>query len=253
MKKEEKTLIIEPFEGCNFQTEYQLKPKKRNTLKPFPHNMQLDNTKLLQEENYHLFNGDAAIFLKDAEYIRFDHLLYDLPFFKMGTKLKIIGYKIMLCNPHLTQEQLYNCLYHIFVEFCQIPKTKNLIQHVKKLGNNESLIEGNIKFTEENIERIKKAAGQIMSKPYKGNIKKQSKVIFNPDYELTEQEKRDLANKVQGKEKSNNRIEEIHFTIVNWDSEEKPTQKNVAKKLGVSERTVRTYWKDAKEKLALTI
>lgn len=253
MKKEEKTLIITPFEGSNLQVEYNFKPKKGNKLKPFPHNMQLDNTKVLQEENYHLFDGDAAIYLKDAKYIKFDHLLYDIPYFKMGTKMKILGYKIMLCNPHFAKEQLFDCLYHIFVEFCQIPKTKRLIQHVKKLGMNTSFIEGNKKFIEENRNRIEIGVEQIMSIPFKRYIKKENKVIFNPDYELTTDEKRELANKVQGQDKSSHTLEEIYITLLNWDAEEKPTQINIAKKLGIHKNTVKNYWKQVKEKASVSI
>lgn len=229
--------------------------------------MQTDNMQLLQEKNYHLFNGGAAIYLEKAKYIRFDHLFYNIPtfkvgknkkeklknFFKMGRYMMILGYKIMLCNPHYTEKQLFDCLYHIFVEFCPIPKTKNLVQHVKKLGNNISLIEGNIKFTEENRRRIEIGAEKVINKPYRGWIKKQPKVIFNPDYELTEEEKREISNKIVGSRKSSKTLEKVYLTLLNWDAEEKPTQKNIAKKLNKSERTIKNYWKPAKEKLNMAI
>lgn len=253
MNKEEKTIIIEPFEECNFKVSYRIKKKKGNKLRPFPHNMQLDNMQLLQEKNYHLFNGDAAIYLKDAEYIKFDHLLYDLPFFKVGEKFIILGYKIMLCNPHFTKEQLIDCLYHIFVHFCHIPKTKNLIDHVKRLGNNISFIEGNKRFTEENRNRIEIGAEQIMNEPFKGKIKKHPKVIYNPDYDLSTEEKREISSKLIGTNKTDNRLEEIYTTYINWNSEEKPTQENIAKKLGVHKNTVKNYWKQVKEKVSMAI
>ena len=265
MKEEEKTLIIKPFYGSNFKVKVNIpKKKKGSKLKPFPHNMQFNNMHLLQENNYHLFNGDAAIYLKDAEYIKFDHLLYDLPvskngkklkdFFNNGTYMKTVGYKIMLCNPHYTEKQLFDCLYNIFVHFVHIPKTKNLIQYVKKLGNNKSFIEGNIRFTKENIKRIEIAASQVYNKPFKGKIKKQPKIIYNPDYDLSTQEKRKLANELQGNKKSNNTLEQIYTALLNWNKEEgKVTQKKIAAKLGVSKRTIQTYWKTAKQELSTTI
>ncbi|MEG9326548.1 hypothetical protein V6B16_01245 [Salinimicrobium catena] len=254
MKKEEKeTLLIKPFEGCDLQVKVDLKKnKKRNRIKPFPHNMQLDNMHLLQQENYHRFNGEAAIYLEKVKYIRFDHELYDIPFYNMGKKLKFIGYRIMLCNPHFTQEQLIDCLYHIFVEFCQIPQNKNNIERVKKLGNYKSLTVGNIKFTEENRRRIEIGAEEIMQTPFQGWIGKQAKVIYNPDYDLTNQEKKELANELLGSRKSRNTLEKIYSTLANWDSKEKPTQKNIARELDISLRTIKRYWKPAKEKLELT-
>jgi len=250
MKKEEEkeTVIIEPFEGCNFQVEVNIpKKKEASKLKPFPHNMQFNNMQLLQEKYYHLFDGDAAIYIKDAEYIEFDYLLYDIPFFKMGNKMKILGYRIMLCNPHFSEKQLYECLHHTAVNFIHIPKDKpKLTATIYK--------EGYFTFMEKNRKRIEIAAEQIMNKPFKGKIKKQPKMIYNPDYDLTTQDKREVANELQGNKKSNNTLEQIYTTLLNWNKEEgKVTQKKIAAKLDKSESTIQTYWKTAKQELSTTI
>jgi hypothetical protein len=252
MKKEEETLIIEPFEGCNFKVEVNLKSlkkKKGSKLRPFPHNMQLNNKHLLQEKYYHLFDGDAAIYLKDAQYINFSRSLFNIPFEEMGKPMIIIGYNIMNCNPHFTEEQLYDCLHHIASYYIQIPDDVQWLNaYILELGYTE--------FMKKNLERIKKAASQVYNTPYKGSLEKRNQVIFNPDYVNNEcfiEERTEIRNKVVGKNRRKNRVKEIYSTLLNWDSEEKPIQENVAKKLGVSKRTVATYWQPAKEKLKLPI
>ncbi len=71
-------LTIKPFEGSNLEVKFNIERKKGSKLKPFPHNMQLNNKHLLQEKYYHLFDGEAAIYLKNAEYINFSRLLFDI-------------------------------------------------------------------------------------------------------------------------------------------------------------------------------
>ncbi len=160
--------------------------------------------------------------------------------------MKLIGYNIMNCNPQFTEEQLVDCLHYIAAYFIHIPD--DLPKHnayIYKLGYTE--------FMKRNLERIKIGASQIFSIPYKGRIEKRNQVIFNPDYELTKEEKTEIRNKVLGENRRKNRVKEIYSTLLNWDSEDKPTQKNVAAKLDVSLRTIKTYWKPAKEKLKLSI
>jgi hypothetical protein len=237
-------LVIEPFYDSDLKVSIKV-DRITNRVRPFPHNMQTNNMQLLEESNYHLFNGDAAIY-DEVEYISFSHLVYDIPFFKMGQKMIIIGHKIMQCNPHFTPTQLQDCLYHIFVYYCQIPKTKKLVQHVEKIGN--------IQFTEDNRKRIEKAVEQVMSTPFIGSTKKKSKVIYNPDYDLTTQERREVANEFIGRIKSERKVEQIFELIKNWDKEKRnPTQKNIAAKLDVSLRTIKTYWRSVNEKLDVAI
>lgn len=244
MKKEEKILIVTPFENCNFKFDYQL-TRKINKPKEFPHNMQLDNMRLLQEKYYPLFDGEAAIYLKDAEFVEFEYLLYKIRYRHMGTDLVNLGYRIMLCNPHFTKEQLFDCLHHIAINFIQIPT------NLPKL-NATIYKQGYSTFMEKNRKRIEIGVEQITSIPFRGKIKK-CKIVYNSDYELTTDEKRELANKVQGQDKSSNTLEEIYSTFINWDSEEKPTQINIAKKLGIHENTVKNYWKQVKQKASVPI
>jgi len=258
IKEEEKeTVIIEPFEGCNFQVEVPIpKNKKENKPRPFPHNMQTNNMQLLQKKYYHLFDGDAAIKVESEEHIEFNYKLFKdaqieilktkYPYNKMGKYLIIIGYDIMNCNPHFTEKQLFDCLYHIFVYYIQIPQLRNIIATSEKLGN--------ICFTEKNRIRVEKAASQVYNKPFKGKIKKQPKTIFNPDYDLTGKERLIVSGELNGKKKVENRIKEIYNTLLNWNPKEgKPTQVKIAKKLGVHKNTVKNYWKESKQMLSTTI
>lgn len=244
-------ITLKPFKefGCDLEVKINIEKIKGSGIRQFPHNMQTNNKHLLQEKYYHLFDGEAAIYLKDVEYINFSNSLFNISFEEMGKPMKIIGYNIMNCNPHFTEEQLYDCLHYIAAFYIQIPDyLPRLNAYIYKIGYTA--------FEKKNLERIKEGASQVYNTRFKGSIEKRNQVIFNPDYEDNElfiKEKAEIRNKILGKNRSENRVDEIYSTLLNWNSDEKPTQKNVAAKLDVCLRTVKTYWKPAKEKLKLSI
>ena len=246
-------IIINPFYGSDLEVRLTIE-KIKNKAKPFPHDMQTNNKKLLQEKYYHSFDGEAAIYVKNEEYIAFSHKLFKdyqeslvkhkknkQPFFNTGAFLVQIGYDIMNCNPHFTEKQLYDCLYHIFYNYVQIPTyLYNLTTDVIRRGNKA--------FTDENTERVVNAAKQVFEEPFKGKIQRKNQIIYNPDYDLTPEEIIIVRNELLGKKRSDERLNQIYETYINWNPEDgKPTQKNIAKKLEVHVNTIKNYWKEVKE------
>lgn len=240
------TITLNPFEDSDFEItlkkkEYKKPPTKE---KPFPHNLQFTNMHLLEKEHYHKFNGEVAIHLKKVEYLDFKGLLYDKKlnkYHKMGPYLKMMGYRIMYCNPHYTEKQLYDCLAHIFNEFVHIPKSDNLL---------DSYAHRNEDFAASNYKRIEIGANEVYNDTINLRIPRVNKTIYNPDYDLTPDERTDLGNKLRGGDKRVKNLEKIYQTYINWDySKGKRIQKNIAKEMGMHRNTLGNYWEELMNKV----
>ena len=237
---------INPFEGSDLEVRLKIVYKK-NKAKPFPHDMQTDNKKLLQDKYYHSFDGDAAIYVKNEEYIRFRHLLFNLTYENKSSQLKYIGYRIMLCNPDFTEDQLFDCLHHIAVNYIRIPEDKQgITDYIEKIGYTE--------FERRNLNRIKEGVSQVFNEPFTDKLKRKNQIIYNPDYDLTPEEIVIVRNELLGKIRTSTTLNKIYNTLLNWNhkNDGKPTQKNVKEKIGkISLRTIKSYWHEAKEMVEL--
>ncbi len=174
--------------------------------------IRLNNLEAVANENYHLFNGDAALY--DSE--GFKYVKVELPVGKVdyhiyGRVLKAIGHQFKLCNPLITVQQLNDYLVHLFTTY------------VVQLGKKDFAYDINL------IETIAQSIFSESIVPVYSKIK----VLFNPDYQLTENEKQGLRNKLSGTYKSSKGLDEVEKI----SEETNLTQQQMADKLNISLRT----------------
>ena len=77
------------------------------------------------------------------------------------------------------------------------------------------------------------------------------RILYNPDYDLTTKEKRQLSMSEVNKGRVKKTISDIEFTIDNWDTKEKITQKTLSQKAKKDIKTIEKYYKLFKEKIKL--
>lgn len=131
--------------------------------------------------------------------------------------------RAILINPGASLDKLVNYIHECNKCSCEVPLPKS---EVTIICNNVYKNRKNIKL-----------------KPNKPR-----RIIFNDNYNLTTNEKRDIVNKELGKMKSDKTKQKIYIIIEDWDFETygKINQKKVSELSGVGLRTVKRYWSEFK-------
>lgn len=101
------------------------------------------------------------------------------------------------------------------------------------------------------IEGVTRVCSQVFNKRDKeGEIilkaNKTRKIIFNDDSNLSRQEKLEIQNREMGNLKKQKTMDTIYQAIEAWDQPTKITIKGIVEVVGMSERTVKTYWPEFK-------
>lgn len=213
----------------------------------FPHDMQTNNSRLIEKEAYKLMDGDAAIYLPECPAIDFKQMIYKkVDYFNMGKRLMGLGHRIWICNPHFTAEQLFDCLYYYFLNFVEVPeRDRDRISKWKKYGDNFRK-----DFAKANQEFIINTAIKVSSSAFKSSIPTKSKVVFNPDYNLTAVEKQQVSAELMAQVKKGDTVNRLIHVVQSIKG--KVTQKAVAIESGMGIATIKRYWKQIKPTPILT-
>lgn len=137
-----------------------------------------------------------------------------------------IGESIVLLNQHMTEGDLLDYL-HSVVKIKRI--FPNGLSDFTLIKISENVFK-DIDYEKELIPNTKR------------------KILFSDDFEyknkkdIINKKKRTITNKEIGKIKSEQTEENIYNTIIDWSSNKKITQKEIAKELNLNEKTIRRHW-----------
>ncbi|HEY1196511.1 BT4734/BF3469 family protein [Flavobacterium sp.] len=138
---------------------------------------------------------------------------------KHRTYIRIIN-ALYYLNPTITQQQILSYLFYINTT----AEAKMPMSKLKLLVKN---ICGRIEQTKDILIKIRL-----------------KKIHFNKDSNLTKTQKQSMAGKINGALKSNKTKEAIQQAIAEMEADNiKPTRKNIAEILGISQKTVQRNWK----------
>ncbi|TDT44965.1 hypothetical protein CLV90_2044 [Maribacter spongiicola] len=184
--------------------------------------IQLDNLESVAKENYHLFNGEAAIYdPKGIKYIKVNLPIGKVDYFIYGTFLKKIGFQFRFCNPDITIQDLNDYLIHLFTTYVKATPKKNFVYDIDL------------------IEKIAQSIFDERSYPVYSKIK----VLFNSDYNLNENEKQGIRNKLSGAYKSSQGLDRVEKI----SQQSNLTQQQMADKIKISLATFKRKLKLLRE------
>lgn len=151
----------------------------------------------------------------------------NVEFAKREKLLYSIGITILSLNEGLTEDIMYNYLSSI-----------NAIKNVIAVP----LLSSSIKKIVSTIYDKLDKEGELIPIPNHTR-----KIIFNDIYNLSTEEKRKITNEEMAKLKQAKTKQTIKKAIEGWDLDEKITIKKIVPIVGMSERTVKTYWPEFKD------
>lgn len=187
---------------------------KKNSL------IRLDNMEELQGKYYKEMDGDVLMYFPEGiDLIKVNLPVGRTPLAKAFGKLQGIALQVYALNPQMTEQDINDYLVHLYTSY--VKPSEDFAIVAPKL---EALAK---KIHDTPLSEIKPSTVKV-------------KIIWNPDYDLTRNERLQEANKVKGANKSQTtteRLKEIYMKL------EKPTQKNVAAASGMGIATIKRHWK----------
>ncbi len=140
------------------------------------------------------------------------------------------GLNTLALNPHLSEDEIFNCL-------CSINNNKKQVNIPLKYSEL-------IKITA-NIFKKRNEEGELQ--PNENHIRKI--ILDDVNFPMTTKEKRKIINKGTGILKSNKTKQTIYNAIEAWDKPEKITINKIMLEVGMCERTVKKYYSECKDSI----
>lgn len=179
--------------------------------------IKLDNLSELAQKYYHLFDGEVVLKKpKGIEEVKVKITPF-VDFHAYQKYLKAIVVQFKACNPKLSLQGLNDWLVHMYTECVSIPR---IVEDLRK----------------EQYNIIESIANDVYHKSYEPKTFP-VKFLWNPDYDLTAQEKTQIINEINGKERRSGTL-----AILKSHYEEGISKNELIRRSGVSKPKVYEYW-----------